>query len=152
PPEGIGLILGVDRLLDMCRTTNNVTGDLMIASVVSRGEEEIAEASASAGCAAGRARSGALRAWFALRRGRLGLGTQQVEQRRLSPRRQVAEALQQGALFLVPCDGRGLARRVGPARLAHRARFAGAQAADQFLQRTAQLAAQCRQYPEARGL
>src|SRR5690606_28655775 len=28
PPEGIGLILGVDRLLDMCRTTLNVTGDL----------------------------------------------------------------------------------------------------------------------------
>ena len=28
PPEGIGLILGVDRFLDMCRTTLNVTGDL----------------------------------------------------------------------------------------------------------------------------
>ena len=40
PPEGIGLILGVDRLLDMCRTTINVTGDLMIATVVSRGETE----------------------------------------------------------------------------------------------------------------
>ena len=39
PPEGIGLILGVDRLLDMCRTTLNVTGDLMIATVVSRGED-----------------------------------------------------------------------------------------------------------------
>ncbi len=49
PPEGIGLILGVDRLLDMCRTTINVTGDLMIASVVSRGEEEVAEVPASAG-------------------------------------------------------------------------------------------------------
>lgn len=33
PPEGIALILGVDRLLDMCRTTINVTGDLT-ASVV----------------------------------------------------------------------------------------------------------------------
>ena len=31
PPEGIGLILGVDRFLDMCRTTLNVTGDLTIA-------------------------------------------------------------------------------------------------------------------------
>ena len=38
PPEGIGLILGVDRLLDMCRTTLNVTGDLVAATVVSRGE------------------------------------------------------------------------------------------------------------------
>ena len=38
PPEGIGLILGVDRFLDMCRTTLNVTGDLAAAAVVSRGE------------------------------------------------------------------------------------------------------------------
>jgi DAACS family dicarboxylate/amino acid:cation (Na+ or H+) symporter len=38
PPEGIGMILGVDRLLDMCRTTLNVTGDLAAAVVVSRGE------------------------------------------------------------------------------------------------------------------
>jgi DAACS family dicarboxylate/amino acid:cation (Na+ or H+) symporter len=40
PPEGIGLILGVDRFLDMCRTTLNVTGDLVAAVVVSRGEED----------------------------------------------------------------------------------------------------------------
>jgi Na+/H+-dicarboxylate symporter len=39
PPEGIGLVLGVDRFLDMCRTTLNVTGDLAAAVVVSRGEE-----------------------------------------------------------------------------------------------------------------
>ena len=38
PVEGIGLILGVDRFLDMCRTTLNVTGDLAAAVVVSRGE------------------------------------------------------------------------------------------------------------------
>ena len=38
PPEGIGLILGVDRLLDMCRTALNVTGDLATAVVVARGE------------------------------------------------------------------------------------------------------------------
>jgi len=38
PPEGIGLILGVDRLLDMCRTTLNVTGDLVAAVVVARWE------------------------------------------------------------------------------------------------------------------
>jgi Na+/H+-dicarboxylate symporter len=39
PPEGIGLVLGVDRFLDMCRTTLNVTGDLTAAVVISRGEE-----------------------------------------------------------------------------------------------------------------
>jgi DAACS family dicarboxylate/amino acid:cation (Na+ or H+) symporter len=44
PPEGIGLILGVDRFLDMCRTTLNVTGDLMLATVVSKGEEGEAHA------------------------------------------------------------------------------------------------------------
>jgi DAACS family dicarboxylate/amino acid:cation (Na+ or H+) symporter len=38
PPEGIGLVLGVDRFLDMCRTTLNVTGDLTCAAIVSRGE------------------------------------------------------------------------------------------------------------------
>lgn len=40
PPEGIGLILGVDRFLDMCRTTLNVTGDLAAAVVVSNGVVE----------------------------------------------------------------------------------------------------------------
>jgi DAACS family dicarboxylate/amino acid:cation (Na+ or H+) symporter len=38
PPEGIGVVMGVDRLLDMCRTTVNVTGDLAVAVVVARGE------------------------------------------------------------------------------------------------------------------
>ena len=38
PAEGIGMIIGVDRFLDMCRTTLNVTGDLAAAVVVSRGE------------------------------------------------------------------------------------------------------------------
>lgn len=38
PPEGIGLVLGVDRFLDMCRTTLNVTGDLVAATVISVGE------------------------------------------------------------------------------------------------------------------
>ncbi|HEY3189257.1 MAG TPA: cation:dicarboxylase symporter family transporter, partial [Solirubrobacteraceae bacterium] len=38
PREAIGLILGVDRLLDMCRTTLNVTGDLEVAVVVAAGE------------------------------------------------------------------------------------------------------------------
>jgi DAACS family dicarboxylate/amino acid:cation (Na+ or H+) symporter len=35
PAEGMGLILGVDRFLDMCRTVVNVSGDLVIATLVS---------------------------------------------------------------------------------------------------------------------
>jgi len=38
PPAGIGLVLGVDRFLDMCRTTLNVTGDLVAATVIAGGE------------------------------------------------------------------------------------------------------------------
>jgi DAACS family dicarboxylate/amino acid:cation (Na+ or H+) symporter len=38
PGEGIALIIGVDRLLDMCRTTLNVTGDLAAAIVIARSE------------------------------------------------------------------------------------------------------------------
>lgn len=38
PGEGIGIILGVDRILDMCRTVLNVTGDLAIATCVAAGE------------------------------------------------------------------------------------------------------------------
>ncbi len=37
PVEGMVIILGVDRLLDMCRTTVNVTGDL-VAAVLLRGQ------------------------------------------------------------------------------------------------------------------
>jgi DAACS family dicarboxylate/amino acid:cation (Na+ or H+) symporter len=40
PPEGMGLILGVDRFLDMCRTTLNVSGDLVIAALVDQPEPE----------------------------------------------------------------------------------------------------------------
>ncbi len=43
PTEGIGLILAVDRILDMCRTTVNVTGDAVGAVVVGRLEGEIEE-------------------------------------------------------------------------------------------------------------
>ena len=39
PAEGIGLIFGVDRLLDMCRTVLNVTGDLVVASCVAGREQ-----------------------------------------------------------------------------------------------------------------
>jgi dicarboxylate/amino acid:cation (Na+ or H+) symporter, DAACS family len=38
PAEAIGVVLGVDRFLDMCRTAVNVTGDLAAAVVVARGE------------------------------------------------------------------------------------------------------------------
>jgi len=38
PGEGIGVILGVDRFLDMCRTTLNVTGDITAAMWVAKGE------------------------------------------------------------------------------------------------------------------
>ncbi len=43
-PEGIGIILGVNTFLDMCRTSLNVTGDLATAVVVSKrsGEAELA--------------------------------------------------------------------------------------------------------------
>lgn len=36
PAAGIGLILGVDRILDMCRTTVNVTGDLTATVIMER--------------------------------------------------------------------------------------------------------------------
>ncbi|MDQ3387966.1 MAG: dicarboxylate/amino acid:cation symporter, partial [Gemmatimonadota bacterium] len=38
PGEGIALILGVDRILDMSRTVPNVTGDLLASLVVARSE------------------------------------------------------------------------------------------------------------------
>lgn len=38
PVEGIGLIIGVDRLLDMMRTATNVTGDAMVTTVVANSE------------------------------------------------------------------------------------------------------------------
>ena len=36
PMEGIAIVLGVDRILDMCRTTTNVTGDLVTSTIVAR--------------------------------------------------------------------------------------------------------------------
>lgn len=41
PVEGIGLILAVDRLLDMARTALNVCGDCVVSSVVARGEDAL---------------------------------------------------------------------------------------------------------------
>jgi Na+/H+-dicarboxylate symporter len=43
PIEGIGLIVGLDRVLDMCRTTVNITGDSAGAAVLSRFEPETPE-------------------------------------------------------------------------------------------------------------
>jgi len=41
PPEGIAIILGVDRILDMCRTTLNVAGDLSASIYVDRIDREM---------------------------------------------------------------------------------------------------------------
>ena len=41
PFEGIALIMGVDRLLDMMRTAMNVTGDATVTTIVARGEDSI---------------------------------------------------------------------------------------------------------------
>jgi Na+/H+-dicarboxylate symporter len=43
PGEGMALILGVDRFLDMCRSAVNVTGDLVIAAMVDRHAAEPAQ-------------------------------------------------------------------------------------------------------------
>lgn len=43
PEEGIALILGVDRILDMCRTTVNVTGDAAVTTVIARLEGVLGE-------------------------------------------------------------------------------------------------------------
>jgi len=43
PAEGIAIILGVDRILDMCRTTLNVAGDLTAAVYVARTEPVIVD-------------------------------------------------------------------------------------------------------------
>lgn len=40
PIEGLGLILGIDRLLDMCRTTVNVWGDAVGAKIISHSEPD----------------------------------------------------------------------------------------------------------------
>jgi Na+/H+-dicarboxylate symporter len=47
-PQAIALVLGVDRFLDMCRTTLNVTGDLVAAQVISAGEPEEDKAAVAA--------------------------------------------------------------------------------------------------------
>ncbi len=41
PAEGIALILGVDRILDMTRTVVNITGDSMVTTLVAKSEGEL---------------------------------------------------------------------------------------------------------------
>ncbi|MEA2006450.1 MAG: dicarboxylate/amino acid:cation symporter, partial [Acidobacteriota bacterium] len=41
PLEGIALILGVDRFLDMCRTTTNIIGDMACSIVIKESEERL---------------------------------------------------------------------------------------------------------------
>lgn len=43
PVEGIAIIIGVDRLLDMTRTAVNVTGDCMVTCVVAKSEGQLDE-------------------------------------------------------------------------------------------------------------
>ena len=44
PVEGIALIIGVDRLLDMTRTVVNVVGDATVATIVARSEGQFEQA------------------------------------------------------------------------------------------------------------
>ncbi|PHR73542.1 MAG: dicarboxylate/amino acid:cation symporter [Arcobacter sp.] len=41
PLEGIAIIAGIDRILDMARTTVNVTGDAMVSLLIAKGENEL---------------------------------------------------------------------------------------------------------------
>jgi len=40
PVEGIAIILGVDRLMDMIRTAVNITGDAVVSTIVAKKEGE----------------------------------------------------------------------------------------------------------------
>lgn len=41
PVEGIGLILGVDRLMDMLRTVVNISGDAVVSTIVAKSEQKL---------------------------------------------------------------------------------------------------------------
>ena len=41
PVEGIALIMGPDRILDMCRTAVNVTGDATVTSIIAKQEGKL---------------------------------------------------------------------------------------------------------------
>ena len=40
PLEGVALVAGIDRVLDMPRTTVNITGDAVVAYLIEKGEEK----------------------------------------------------------------------------------------------------------------
>ena len=44
PIEGIGMILGIDRLLDMTRTAVNITGDSAVTCIVAKSQNQLDEA------------------------------------------------------------------------------------------------------------
>ena len=39
PLEGIAIVMGVDRFLDMLRTSVNISGDAMVSIVINKGEK-----------------------------------------------------------------------------------------------------------------
>jgi Na+/H+-dicarboxylate symporter len=41
PTEGIALIMGIDRILDMLRTAVNITGDAVCTTIVSHQEKAL---------------------------------------------------------------------------------------------------------------
>ena len=43
PVEGIALIIGVDRLLDMSRTAVNISGDAIVSIIIAKSEGEFDE-------------------------------------------------------------------------------------------------------------
>ncbi|MEH6628983.1 MAG: dicarboxylate/amino acid:cation symporter [Motiliproteus sp.] len=43
PLEGVAIIAGIDRILDMARTTTNVCGDMMVCALVGKSEDELDE-------------------------------------------------------------------------------------------------------------
>jgi len=47
PEEGIALILGIDRILDMCRTVLNVTGDAVVTVIIGKQEGNVQEPEAA---------------------------------------------------------------------------------------------------------
>jgi Na+/H+-dicarboxylate symporter len=49
PLEGVAIIAGIDRILDMARTTLNITGDCAVNYIVARTEDEVHDPSTSSG-------------------------------------------------------------------------------------------------------
>jgi Na+/H+-dicarboxylate symporter len=43
PEEGIALILGIDRIINMCRSTTNVVGDTTASVIIAKSEGELGE-------------------------------------------------------------------------------------------------------------